>query len=46
MTCDECGAEFWIDLDGISHHWGQGTDLIDHDADANHVAYTREGNER
>ena len=39
MKCDECGQEFFIEENGVSHHVGDGPDGIDHDADADHVAY-------
>jgi hypothetical protein len=42
MKCNQCGQEFFITLDGVSHHVGDGPDGIDHDADADHVAYGQE----
>jgi hypothetical protein len=38
LLCTECGEEAWTDIYGIAHHWGDGIDDIDHDADADHVA--------
>jgi hypothetical protein len=37
--CFECGLAMFVDPDGISHHAGDGPDGIDHDMDADHVAY-------
>lgn len=38
LVCDACGADMFINAAGVSHHWGDGPDDVDHDADADHVA--------
>ena len=42
LYCGECGKEMWIEESGVSHHWGDGIDDIDYNADADHVAYAEE----
>lgn len=39
--CDQCGEDFFLDCDGIAYHGVPGD--IDHDMDADHVAYGNEG---
>ncbi len=41
MSCTECGNEMWIDVNGVSHHWGDSLDDIDFELDADHVALAR-----
>lgn len=43
MKCHECGEEFWVDLDGVAHHWSdENISGIDHDADDDHVPFSVE----
>lgn len=37
--CHVCGREFFTTATGITHHLGDGSDGIDHDADGDHVPY-------
>lgn len=41
-SCDWCGERFTIDDAGIANHLGE-EGGVDHDADADHVPFTREG---
>lgn len=47
VRCRECGAEMFVENDGISHHSSDDNiDGIDYDADADHVAVLEEGEAR
>lgn len=40
MECSQCGKEYFLDEDEVSHHWSDDSlDNIDHDADEDHVAF-------
>lgn len=39
LACDECGNDMVIEASGVSHHLDADGD-VDHDADAEHVAFT------
>jgi|AntDeeMinimDraft_5_1070356.scaffolds.fasta_scaffold10158_2 hypothetical protein len=43
MLCEECGQEMEVTGIGIANHLNPDTGDIDHDADAEHTAYTLEG---
>lgn len=38
ITCVQCGADVWVDRDGVAYHWGAGITGVDHDLDADHTA--------
>ncbi len=42
-VCAQCGRPFFIDLEGVSHHTGDGPAGVDYDRDADHTAYGDEG---
>lgn len=43
LFCDECGQQMKINNDGTSNHTvPDEADMIDYDADVEHVAFTRE----
>ena len=42
FNCGKCGQLMFIEENGVSHHAGDTSDGIDHDADAHHVAIKEE----
>lgn len=38
LVCLQCGADVWIEDNGVSHHWDSGNGDIDYDLDGDHTA--------